>query len=77
MDFVGFRALKRTESDAKAHYEAEDDEAQEHFTFTGCKAFVPPNFEAMSLFAVEPVLEVEDRVRNPISFGVRDDKNTP
>lgn len=29
----------------------------------------------MSLFAVEPVLEVEDRVCDTISFGVRDDKN--
>lgn len=29
----------------------------------------------MSLFAVEPVLEVEDSVCDTISFGVRDDKN--
>ena len=35
----------------------------------------PQNFEPISLFAVEPVLEVKYSVCDTISLGVHDDKN--
>ena len=75
LDLVSFGKFAGAKADGQAHQEAADDEPEEHLALPRGEATVPENLEAMSLFSIKPVLEVEDRVYDAICFGVRNDED--